>query len=90
MKYEQALTYAEKLGEFSYDFDLTRIRNFLEKLGNPQDKIKVIHVAGTNGKGSVCAYISTILQKAGYTVGIYTSPHLLGIRERIQINRQKI
>ncbi|PIU83690.1 MAG: hypothetical protein COS68_02695 [Elusimicrobia bacterium CG06_land_8_20_14_3_00_38_11] len=90
MKYKQALKYVENLGEFSYDFDLTRIRNFLEKLGNPQDKIKIVHVAGTNGKGSVCAYISTILQKAGYEVGLYTSPHLLSIRERIQINRQKI
>ncbi|MFA5779956.1 MAG: folylpolyglutamate synthase/dihydrofolate synthase family protein [Elusimicrobiota bacterium] len=90
MKYEQALKYVENLGEFSYDFDLTRIRNFLEKLGNPQDKIKIIHVAGTNGKGSVCAYISTVLQKAGYKVGLYTSPHLLDIRERLQINRKKI
>lgn len=90
MKYELALTYVENLGEFSYDFNLARIGNFLAKLGNPQDKIKIIHVAGTNGKGSVCAYISTILQKAGYKVGLYTSPHILDIRERLQINRKKI
>ncbi|HAX62108.1 MAG TPA: hypothetical protein DCX95_06125 [Elusimicrobia bacterium] len=90
MKYSRALKYVKNLGEFSYNFDLTRIRNFLEKLGTPQDKIKIIHVAGTNGKGSVCAYISTVLQKAGYKVGLYTSPHLLDIRERIQINRIKI
>ncbi|MBI5573092.1 MAG: bifunctional folylpolyglutamate synthase/dihydrofolate synthase [Elusimicrobia bacterium] len=90
MKYEQALKYVENLGEFRCDFDLTRIGNFLENLGKPQDKIKIIHVAGTNGKGSVCAYISTVLQKAGYRVGLYTSPHLLDIRERLQINRKKI
>lgn len=90
MKYEQALAYIENLGEFRCDFNLTRIRNFLEKLGNPQDKIKTIHVAGTNGKGSVCAYISTVLQKAGYRVGLYTSPHLLDIRERIQLDCKKI
>lgn len=90
MKYSGALKYVENLGEFSYDFDLNRIGNFLEELGNPQDKIKNIHVAGTNGKGSVCAYISTVLQKAGYTVGLYTSPHILDIRERLQVNRRKI
>ncbi|MFH0947547.1 MAG: folylpolyglutamate synthase/dihydrofolate synthase family protein [Elusimicrobiota bacterium] len=90
MNYLQAVAFVENLGEFSYDFDLTRIINFLEKLGNPQDNIKTIHVAGTNGKGSVCAYISTVLQKAGYKVGLYTSPHLLDIRERIQINREYI
>ncbi|MBN1384632.1 MAG: bifunctional folylpolyglutamate synthase/dihydrofolate synthase [Elusimicrobia bacterium] len=90
LNYTQALKYVENLGEFVYDFNLTRIKRILKKLDNPQDKLKVIHVAGTNGKGSVCAYISAILQKAGYRVGLYTSPHILDIRERIQINREKI
>ncbi|MFH1540829.1 MAG: folylpolyglutamate synthase/dihydrofolate synthase family protein [Elusimicrobiota bacterium] len=90
MKYNQVLTDVKNLDEFSYNFNLSRIKSFLEKLENPQNKIKIIHVAGTNGKGSVCAYISTILEKADYTVGLYTSPHLLDIRERIQIDRNCI
>lgn len=85
MNYHNAVSFVDNLDEFRYKFGLTRIKKFLKKLGNPQNKLKVIHVAGTNGKGSVCAYISAILQKAGYKVGLYTSPHILDIRERIQI-----
>ena len=87
MIYRQALQYVSNLGEFSYDFNLSRIEKFLEKIGNPQNRLKIVHVAGTNGKGSVCAYISSILQESGYKVGLYTSPHLIDIRERIKINR---
>ncbi|MDD5687184.1 MAG: bifunctional folylpolyglutamate synthase/dihydrofolate synthase [Elusimicrobia bacterium] len=90
MNYCNAVKFVNNLDEFRYEFGLQRIKGFLDFIGNPQDKIKIIHVAGTNGKGSVCAYISTILQKAGYKVGLYTSPHLLDIRERIQVNRNKI
>ncbi|OGS44740.1 MAG: hypothetical protein A2539_03910 [Elusimicrobia bacterium RIFOXYD2_FULL_34_15] len=90
MNYQQSLKYVYNLGEFSYDFDLNRIKIFLEKLANPQDKLKIIHVAGTNGKGSVCAYISSTLQNAKYNVGLFTSPHISDIRERIQINRKLI
>ena len=86
MKYNEAIEFVNNLEEFRYKFGLERIKRFLNLLGNPQDKIKIVHVAGTNGKGSVCAYISTVLQKAGYKVGLYTSPHLLDIRERLQIN----
>ncbi|PKM92853.1 MAG: bifunctional folylpolyglutamate synthase/dihydrofolate synthase [Elusimicrobia bacterium HGW-Elusimicrobia-4] len=90
MKYNEAIEFVNNLEEFRYKFGLERIKSFLNLLGNPQDKIKIIHIAGTNGKGSTCAYISTILQKAGCKVGLYTSPHLLDIKERIQINRKKI
>jgi len=90
MIYRQALQYVSNLGEFSYDFNLSRIEKFLEKIGNPQNRLKIVHVAGTNGKGSVCAYISSILQESGYKVGLYTSPHLIDIRERIKINRNYI
>jgi dihydrofolate synthase / folylpolyglutamate synthase len=69
---------------------LTRINQLLEILGSPQDQIPVIHVAGSNGKGSVCAYLSTILVAAGYRVGRYTSPHLVDWNERICINHQPI
>jgi dihydrofolate synthase / folylpolyglutamate synthase len=69
---------------------LARIQALMTILGNPQDKIPVVHVAGSNGKGSVCAYLSTILATAGYRVGRYTSPHLVDWNERICINNQPI
>jgi dihydrofolate synthase / folylpolyglutamate synthase len=69
---------------------LTRITQLLTLLGSPQEQMPVIHVAGTNGKGSVCAYLSAILVAAGYRVGRYTSPHLIDWNERICINQQPI
>jgi dihydrofolate synthase / folylpolyglutamate synthase len=69
---------------------LERIQALMTILGNPQDEISVVHVAGSNGKGSVCAYLSTILTTAGYRVGRYTSPHLVDWNERICINNQPI
>ena len=69
---------------------LERIQALMTILGNPQNKIPVVHVAGSNGKGSVCAYLSTVLTTAGYRVGRYTSPHLVDWNERICINNQPI
>ncbi|MFM6059894.1 MAG: bifunctional folylpolyglutamate synthase/dihydrofolate synthase, partial [Microcystis aeruginosa] len=68
---------------FGVNLGLERIKNLLEILGNPQDQIPIIHVTGTNGKGSVCAYLSSILSTAGYKVGRYISPHLIDWTERI-------
>lgn len=65
-------------------------RAYLDFLGNPDENMKIIHVAGTNGKGSVCSYISSILMKAGYSVGMFTSPHLVKITERFQIDGKQI
>src|SRR3989304_3626856 len=62
----------------------------LEKLGNPHKKLRVVHVAGTNGKGSTSAMIADVLKRAGYKTGLYTSPHLVKFNERIQINRKPI
>ena len=67
-------------------FDLDRMRTLLRKLGNPQDQFKAVHVAGTKGKGSTCAMVAAMLGASGYKVGLYTSPHLVDIRERVQIN----
>jgi len=64
---------------------LQNIKNLMEKLGNPQDKLKIIHIAGTNGKGSVANMLSSILSACGLKVGLYTSPHLLDFRERMRI-----
>ncbi len=75
---------------FGVNLGLARIKKLLEDLGNPQDRVPIIHVAGTNGKGSVCAYLSAILTAAGYRVGRYTSPHLVAWTERIHLNEQAI
>lgn len=75
---------------FGVHLGLDRIKKLLADLGNPQDQVPIIHVAGSNGKGSVCAYLSSILTEAGYRVGRYTSPHLVDWTERIQINEQAI
>jgi dihydrofolate synthase/folylpolyglutamate synthase len=75
---------------FGIHLGLERIHQLLADLGNPQDQVPIIHIAGTNGKGSVCAYLSSILCAAGYKVGRYTSPHLVDWRERICINSEWI
>lgn len=72
------------------DFNLDRMRALLVELGNPETKYPIIHVAGTKGKGSVCALAASGLRAAGYRVGLYTSPHLLDYSERIQINGQPV
>jgi dihydrofolate synthase/folylpolyglutamate synthase len=76
----------QRVGKAAYKPDLSNTIQLLEKLGNPQEKFKAIHVAGTNGKGSVSHMIASILQEAGYKTGLYTSPHLKDFRERIRIN----
>ena len=75
---------------FGVHLGLARIKQLLEVLDNPQDRVLIIHVAGTNGKGSVCAYLASILTEAGYRVGRYTSPHLVDWTERICLNQQEI
>ena len=75
---------------FGVNLGLERINKLLKDLGNPQNKVPIIHVAGTNGKGSVCAYLSSILTESGYQVGRYTSPHLVDWTERIHLNEQAI
>lgn len=89
-KYLSSLISYEKYGRAKYgqrSFSLTVFRHIMEKLGNPQKRLRAIHVAGTDGKGSICQYLTSILQQAGFTVGTYTSPHLVSVRERIEINR---
>jgi len=76
--------------KYGWVFGLERISTLMERLGNPQNELKVVHVAGTNGKGSVCKFISSILQQAGYSVGLYTSPHLERFSERITVNGDEI
>ncbi|MEC4891942.1 MAG: folylpolyglutamate synthase/dihydrofolate synthase family protein [Oscillatoria sp. PMC 1051.18] len=75
---------------FGVHLGLARIEQLLADLGNPHQQVPIIHVAGTNGKGSVCAYLSSVLTEAGYKVGRYTSPHLVDWTERICLNEQPI
>jgi dihydrofolate synthase/folylpolyglutamate synthase len=93
MTYPEALQYLnsfinyEKNSFFPYkeSFKLKRIKEFLDTIDNPQDSFKSIHIAGTKGKGSVCAFLAYILKESGFKVGLYTSPHLSDVRERIRI-----
>ena len=86
----QQLPMFQRVGQAAYKADLSNTRALLEELKNPQESFRVIHVAGTNGKGSVSHIIASILQEAGYKTGLYTSPHLKDFRERIRINGEMI
>ena len=90
MNYEEAVAYIEETPKFTKKNSLDHTKECLKRLGNPQEKFKVIHVAGTNGKGSTCAFITSILREAGYSCGLFTSPHLVEINERFQINEVNI
>jgi dihydrofolate synthase/folylpolyglutamate synthase len=80
----------QKKGVDAYKPDLSNIHGICKIIGNPQNKLKFIHVAGTNGKGSVCNFLYNIYQKAGYKVGLFTSPHLIDFRERIVVGEKEI
>ncbi|MBD5402554.1 bifunctional folylpolyglutamate synthase/dihydrofolate synthase [bacterium] len=88
--YQDSVKLLTSAGKFRISLGLDRISKILTILGNPQDKLDCIHVAGTNGKGSVCAILSAILSTSGKKVGLYTSPHLFKYTERIQINNEQI
>ncbi|MBO5737798.1 bifunctional folylpolyglutamate synthase/dihydrofolate synthase [bacterium] len=90
MEYKKVIDKLTSKGIFYTDLKLDRVKLALEKLENPQDLLKYIHVAGTNGKGSTCTMMASILQEAGYKVGLYTSPHIFEYTERIKINGQEI
>lgn len=90
MDYENAIKTLTSQGKFYINLGLERISAILELLGNPQDSLKCFHIAGTNGKGSVCAILAAVLKEYGVTVGLYTSPHIFEYTERIKINGQDI
>lgn len=90
MNYQEAIQLLTSQGKFHIKLGLERISAILELLNNPQDSLKCIHVAGTNGKGSVCSIIATVLQEAGMKVGLYTSPHIFEYTERIKISGLEI
>ncbi len=97
MTYEQTLHYLynklplySSIGRRAYKADLKNTIALCNFLGNPEKKIKTVHVAGTNGKGSTSHMLAAIFQQAGYKTGLYTSPHLKDFRERIKVNGEMI
>ncbi len=90
MNYRQSMEYIESLGKYGIVPGLDSVRELCRRMGNPQNELKFVHIAGTNGKGSTLAYISTILQCAGYRVGRYISPVIEEYREKIQVNQKPI
>lgn len=86
-QYKEASEYLLDVPKFTKKNEPQDTRKFWEFLGCPGGRQRIIHVAGTNGKGSVCSYLNTILREMGYTVGMFTSPHLVEMTERVQINR---
>jgi dihydrofolate synthase/folylpolyglutamate synthase len=90
MTYPNAIHFLYDLRWFGAKFGLENTFKLAALAGNPQDKLRFIHVAGTNGKGSTCALLESIYRAAGLRVGLFTSPHLVSFRERIQVNRQLI
>jgi len=96
MNYRETIDWLEKIpisfdsNYNNYELKLNSIKSFLDFLENPQDNLKIIHVGGTNGKGSTCHIISSILQEHGFTVGVFSSPHIYDFKERIKINSNYI
>lgn len=90
MKYEEAVAYMDRLTLLGWQPGLERFAEFCRRLGDPQDRFKSVHVAGTNGKGSTTAMIASILQAAGYRTGMYISPYVYDMRERVQVDGRMI
>ena len=90
MNYEEAVNYIAEVPKFTRKNKAENTIELLRRLGHPEEKLKVIHVAGTNGKGSVCAFTESILRHAGKRTGLFISPHLVKINERFQINQEQV
>ena len=87
MIYEEAIEFIHSIYKFGSKLDLDRIKKLMELLDNPQNSYNIIHVAGTNGKGSTCSLIHEVLMEAGFKTGLFISPYLEEFTERIQINK---
>ncbi len=90
MTYDEVLAHLDALQMHKIKLGLEAMQSFLDKVGRPEQNLRFVHVAGTNGKGSVCAALGEVLGRAGYRVGVYTSPHLSSVRERFRIGREYI
>ncbi len=90
MTFQEAVDYIEETPKFTKKNSLDHTRAFLKRLGSPEEEMKILHVAGTNGKGSVCSFLASILHTAGKRTGLFTSPHLVEINERFVIDEKQV
>ena len=90
MTYQEAVAYIDETPKFTKKNTLDHTRAFLKRLGDPQEKMKILHVAGTNGKGSVCSFLASMLKAGGNRTGLFTSPHLVKINERFVVDEQDV
>ncbi|MGZ7196444.1 bifunctional folylpolyglutamate synthase/dihydrofolate synthase, partial [Streptococcus pyogenes] len=90
MDYQESLEWIHSKLKFGIKPGIERVKWLLQELGNPQDKVKGVHIVGTNGKGSTVNYLQNIFTAAGYEVGTFTSPFIMDFRERISLNGQMI
>ena len=90
MEYSEALSMIHAATRLGSQLGLERIRRLCDLLGRPQEKLRFVHVAGTNGKGSTVAMTAAVLQRAGYKTGMFISPYVVDFRERMQIDGEKI
>ncbi len=90
MNYKQARDFITEISKYGSVYGLSSIRALMERLGNVQERLRILHVAGTNGKGSVCAMLAAVLQAAGYRTGVYASPAVWEPEEIIKVNGQVI
>ena len=88
--FEEAVQYLYQIPRFTGKNSMEDTKRFLHRLGDPDQSMQVIHVAGTNGKGSVCAYLRSILEAAGKRVALFTSPHLTDVRERFVVGGEMV
>ena len=88
--YEEAMEKVNGRLRFGVKPGLERISSLLERLGNPQKRLKFVHVAGTNGKGTACTLLSSVLRESGLKTGLYTSPYVVDFRERFQVDGEMI
>ena len=86
MNYNEIVNYIEEIPKFTVKNPPEHTKEMLRRLGNPETHMKVIHVAGTNGKGSTCAYLASMLSAGGKKTGLFTSPHLVKINDRFRIH----
>ncbi|MDY2726591.1 MAG: bifunctional folylpolyglutamate synthase/dihydrofolate synthase, partial [Anaerostipes faecalis] len=90
MNYKEAMDFISNINKFGSVLGLDNIRELLSRLGNPQNKLKVVHIAGTNGKGSILAYLAGVFRESGYRAGRYVSPASFSYEERFRINEENI
>lgn len=90
MDYKKTLEYLDSLQPTAFRMELGPLTEAVGLMGNPQDAFPSVHISGTNGKGSTAAFLAAVLERSGYRVGLFTSPHLVDVRERIQVNGEKV